>query len=83
MRLRAMDTSITGVYRMSTGRHGSLRGTNVKDRVELEFVDAEAGLGGLDGTLDTEGGEMSGDWLPAQLAPGRKVARIPRFPVRL
>jgi hypothetical protein len=70
LRLRAMDTIVNGVYRMSTGRHGSVRGTIVKNRIELQFVDAEIGLGGLEGTIDLEQGEMQGNWMPAQLAPG-------------
>jgi hypothetical protein len=70
LRLRTEGTLVTGTYRVSTGRHGSVRGTLVGAKLRLDIVDAQAGLGSLTGELDAEAGEIVGTWTPAQLAPG-------------
>jgi hypothetical protein len=70
LRLRTEGTLVTGTYRMSSGHHGSVRGTLIGKSLKLEVVDARGGFGSLSGVVDTEAGEMAGTWTPAQLAPG-------------
>ena len=62
---------VSGIYRMSTGRHGRVSGSFTGNRLLLEFSDSEFGVvGNLDGVLDGRG-ELEGQWSARELAAGQ------------
>ncbi|MEM8960412.1 MAG: hypothetical protein AAGD38_02955 [Acidobacteriota bacterium] len=64
---------VEGTYRLSNGRHGSVRGEFAGDHLELELVDSEHGkVGAIEGALAE--GRMSGSWHAMELATDRPAA---------
>lgn len=63
---------VSGTYRLSNGRRGSLQGTFAGVTLQLEMVDSERGLiGSIEGDLDRESGEIRGRWQAMELAGNR------------
>jgi len=72
MKLSMQGTQITGTYRMSTGRQGSLRGSLVGDKISLTRSDSELGDDlQIEGVLDGNSGEITGTWKSKFLGTGR------------
>lgn len=70
--LEADNLLVTGTYRMSNGNQGSMRGTLVGDRLELEMIDSRKGaVATVKGVLDTGKGEIRGRWFAFDLSAGR------------
>jgi hypothetical protein len=64
-------TRVTGLFRLSNGRHGSARGSFTGDRLKVELEESDFGpIGSLDGLLDASG-ELEGQWSARELAVGR------------
>ncbi|MDQ7007036.1 MAG: hypothetical protein Q9Q40_07370 [Acidobacteriota bacterium] len=64
-------TLVTGQYRLGARRSGSLRGTFVGNKIQLERVDAERGRDAeLEGFLDEEGGVIRGTWQSFEMVQG-------------
>lgn len=70
--LRQFGTLIAGQYRLSSGRHGSIQGTFVADRLEVEVIDARFGRDStLHGVHDGGRGTLAGTWEAIRLGTGR------------
>lgn len=70
--LEADNLLVTGTYRMSNGNRGSMRGTLVGERLELEMIDSRgAAIATVKGVLDTVKGEIRGRWFAFDLSAGR------------
>jgi hypothetical protein len=68
---------VTGLYQLSGGWKGSMRGTLIGDRVHLERIDAQQGFVAVyNGRLVTRGGEkrIEGVWEATGLATGQPAA---------
>lgn len=64
-------TQVSGRYRLSSGRQGSLRGRFTGRDLHLERVDLERGFDAVfDGTLDLEEERITGFWRPTDLSGG-------------
>jgi hypothetical protein len=75
MNLRQEGTLVTGTYRLSNGNQGSVQGTFAGGNLRLELVEVEAGhVGTIRGELDTDAGEVRGDWQAMDLTGGRPSA---------
>ena len=62
---------VSGSYRLSNGRRGSLRGTFAGDVLELQLVDNALGLiGTIEGRLDASG-DLAGTWQRMDLTSGQ------------
>ena len=73
--LAAEDLLVTGTYRMSNGNQGSMRGTLVGERLELEMIDSNQGaIATVRGVLDTIKGEIRGRWFAFDLSAGRPAS---------
>jgi len=71
MRLTANGTLVSGDYRLSNGRSGSLSGAYSGGRLELVRVDSQSGLdASLTATVDAARGTLSGSWQRTELASG-------------
>ncbi|MDQ1348547.1 MAG: hypothetical protein QG573_1922 [Acidobacteriota bacterium] len=71
MRLTANGTLVSGDYRLSNGRSGSVRGTYTGGRLQVVRVDSQSGQDGtLTAEVDAAGGTLSGTWQRDQLATG-------------
>jgi hypothetical protein len=71
MRLTANGTLVSGDYRLSNGRRGSLSGAYSGGRLELVRVDSQSGLdASLAATVDAGRGTLSGSWQRTELASG-------------
>jgi len=71
--VRLDGTIVTGVYQLSGGWKGSLRGTFVDGNVHLERIDTQQGfVATYDGRLVVRGGEkrLEGAWQATNLAAG-------------
>ncbi len=71
--LRLDGTIVTGVYQLSGGWKGSLRGTFIDNSVHLERIDTQQGfVATYDGRLVVRGGEkrLEGSWQATNLAAG-------------
>ena len=71
--LRLDGTIVTGVYQLSGGWKGSLRGTFIDGSVHLERIDTQQGfVATYDGRLVVRGGEkrLEGSWQATNLAAG-------------
>jgi hypothetical protein len=70
--LAAENLLVTGTYRMSNGNQGSMRGTLVGDKLQLEMIDTSKGaVATVKGVLDTVKGEIRGRWFAFDLSAGR------------
>ncbi len=71
MRLTASGTMVSGDYRLSNGRHGSVSGTYAGGRLELLRVDSQSGRD-LSLTAEVDAGRetLSGSWQRTELASG-------------
>lgn len=70
--LEAENLLVTGTYRMSNGNQGSMRGTLVGSKLELEMIDSRQGaVATVKGVLDTVKGEIRGRWFAFDLSAGR------------
>ncbi len=70
--LAAENLLVTGTYRMSNGNQGSMRGTLVGSKLELEMIDSRQGaVATVKGVLDTVKGEIRGRWFAFDLSAGR------------
>ena len=73
--LAAENVLVTGTYRMSNGNQGSMRGTLVGERLELEMIDSRQGaIATVRGVLDTVKGEIRGRWFAFDLSAGRPAS---------
>ncbi len=64
-------TLVTGQYRLGSTRSGSLRGTFVGNKIQLERVDSQRGRDAeLEGFLDEEGGVIRGTWQSFEMVQG-------------
>ena len=71
MRLTASGTLVSGDYRLSNGRSGSVRGTYTGGRLQVVRVDSQSGQDGtLTAEVDAGRGTLSGTWQRDQLATG-------------
>lgn len=71
MRLTASGTMVSGDYRLSNGRSGSVRGTYTGGRLQVVRVDSQSGQDGtLTAEVDSGRGTLSGTWQRDQLATG-------------
>lgn len=71
--LRLFGTLVSGVYELSGGWKGSLRGTLVGNTVRLERIDSQLGFVAVyTGRLEVRGGErrIEGTWQATNLAAG-------------
>lgn len=74
--LEQRGARVSGIYRMSTGRHGRVTGSFTGNRLLLEFSDSEFGVvGNLDGVLDARG-ELEGQWSARELAAGQPTGGV-------
>jgi hypothetical protein len=70
--LEADNLLVTGTYRLSNGKQGSIRGTLVATRLELQMIDSRQGaVASVKGLFDSEKGEIRGRWLAFDLSTGR------------
>jgi hypothetical protein len=70
--LRAEDPVITGTYRLSNGNQGSVRGTLVGDRLELEMLDSRRGaVATVKGQFHADKAEIRGTWFAYDLSSGQ------------
>ena len=71
---RSSATRIGGTYTLDSGRRGTLGGSLIGTRVELELIDS---LDGADrkliGTLSDDGNQLRGSWQTHELASGRRT----------
>jgi hypothetical protein len=73
--LAAENLLVTGTYRMSNGNQGSMRGTLVGERLELEMIDSRQGaIATVRGVLDPLEGEIRGRWFAFDLSAGRPAS---------
>lgn len=71
MRLTAQGTMVSGDYRLSNGRHGSVSGTYAGGRLELLRVDSQTGRDlSLAAEVDASAATLSGSWQRTELASG-------------
>jgi len=71
--LRLDGSVVTGVYQLSGGWRGSLRGTLIDGTVRLERIDSQQGFNAVySGRLVTRGNEkrLEGTWDATNLAAG-------------
>lgn len=71
MRLTVQGTLVSGDYRLSNGRHGSVSGTYADGRLELLRVDSQTGRD-LSLTAEVDAGRetLAGSWQRTELASG-------------
>ncbi len=71
LKLDSQGTLVSGHYRMSNGAQGSVRGTLVQGKLEIERIDAVRGHDmTLDGHFDAAAGELHGEWHAKELSGG-------------
>jgi hypothetical protein len=71
LRLEARGALVSGDYRLSNGRHGSVSGTFAAGRLELVRVDAKGGRDAtLEADVDAARGTFAGTWQRFELASG-------------
>lgn len=72
MNLRLQGAQVSGPYRLSTGRQGSLHGTLAGDRLQLQAVDSETGkpVATIEARVDTAAGQIVGRWTAMNLSAG-------------
>lgn len=71
MRLAANGTLVSGDYRLSNGRHGSVSGTYAGGRLDLIRVDSQSGRDlSLTAEVDAGAETLSGAWQRTELASG-------------
>lgn len=64
-------TAVSGTLGLGDGTFGSVRGTFVRGRIELERVSADSGLDLiLEGRYDPADGDLEGTWRPAVVGVG-------------
>ncbi len=72
MNLRVSGSQVSGPYRLSNGRRGSISGTLSGNSLSLRLTDSEEGvIGDVDAELDVAAGEIRGTWTTLELARGR------------
>jgi len=70
--LRQNGAMVEGSYRLSNGRHGSVRGTFAGEQIELQMVDSGQGpIGTIKGDLNSAYEEIVGRWQAMELGDGR------------
>ncbi len=73
LELRVEGTLITGTYRMSGQRTGSLRGTLANNRVSLERIDNANGFDSvLEGSFEPATRRITGGWTAVDVSGGRQ-----------
>lgn len=73
LRLRVEGTLITGTYRLSGPRTGSVRGTLADNEVDLERIDNANGFDSvLEGTFNPGTRQITGRWTAVDLSGGRQ-----------
>jgi len=72
MNLRLAGAQVSGPYRMSNGRQGSLQGTLAGDHLQLQAVDSETGrpVATIEARVDSAAGEIRGQWTAMDLSAG-------------
>lgn len=71
MRLSLQGTLVSGDYRLSNGRHGSVSGSYAGGRLELVRVDSQTGRDlSLTAEVDAGRGTLAGAWQRTELASG-------------
>lgn len=71
MRLSLSGALVSGDYRLSNGRHGSVSGTYAGGRLDLVRVDSQTGRDlSLTAEVDAGRGSLSGAWQRTELASG-------------
>lgn len=72
LRLRVEGTLITGTYRLSGPRSGSVRGTLADNKVDLERIDNANGFDSvLEGDFNPATRQIRGQWTAVDLSGGR------------
>ncbi len=72
LKLRVEGTLITGTYRVSGGRTGSVRGTIADNKVDLERIDNANGFDSvLKGEFNPANRQIKGGWTAVDLSGGR------------
>ncbi len=72
LELRVEGTLVTGTYRLSGARTGSVRGTLANNEVELDRIDNSNGFDSvLDGTYNAATRQIRGEWTAVDLSGGR------------
>lgn len=73
--LEADNLLVTGTYSLSNGNEGSMRGTLVGSKLELEMIDSRQGaVATVKGELDSENGVIRGMWFAFDLSSGRPAS---------
>lgn len=73
--LRQTGTVVTGLYRLSGGFTGSLRGTLVKTKVFLERIDSQLGRSmSFEAHISADGNMLRGTWRSYELADGETAS---------
>lgn len=72
MNLRLQGAQVSGPYRLSNGRQGSLQGTLSGDSLTLQAIDSETGrpVATIEARADVETGEIIGRWTAMDLSSG-------------
>jgi hypothetical protein len=72
LKLSVEGTLVTGTYRLSGNRQGSVRGTASRDRLSLERIDAASGFDSvLQGEFNPATRKITGEWTAVDLSGGR------------
>ena len=72
LKLRVEGTLITGTYRLSGPRSGSVRGTLADNKVDLERIDDSTGFDSvLEGDYNPATRQLTGQWTAVDLSGGR------------
>lgn len=72
LELRVQGTLITGTYRLSNRRNGSVRGTLANNEVELERIDNTNGFDSvLEGEFNPATRQIKGGWTAVDVSGGR------------
>ena len=72
MNLRLQGAQVSGPYRLSNGRQGSLNGTLSGDSLTLQAIDAETGrpVATIEARIDATAGQIIGEWTAMDLSQG-------------
>lgn len=72
MNLRLHGAQVSGPYRLSNGRQGSLQGTLSGDRLDLRALDSETGeaVATIEARVDAAAGRIVGTWTAMDLSRG-------------
>ena len=72
LKLRVEGTLVTGTYKLSGDRQGSVRGTVTQNKLSLERIDARSGFDSvLQGDFNPGTRKITGEWTAVDLSGGR------------